>query len=165
MLTTVSSGSNKSVSGFPIPHATRTKTGITNSAIWMQLPTATLIAKSNLPLLATITAVVCSAALPIMGMMMSVIHSFDTEGCAATRPSSESTKYSAVTYARAVTTTRRISAEIVFNFGASSPVDEDDVTDAVDADDGATDGRGRVGVVERRPQLEDVLKPVEMLYS
>lgn len=148
--------------GLPIPQATRTSTGITNREICIQLPTATLIAKSNFPLLATITAVVCSAALLIIGMIMSVIHSFETEGCAATRPSRESTRYSAVTYARAVTTTRRMRAEIVFSFGVSSSDDEDEVVDAVD---GATEGRGRVAVAERRPKLEDVLEPVKMLYS
>ena len=93
--TKVSSGSKNNVKGLPSPQATITKTGITNNEIWMQDPTATFIAKSNFPLLATTTAVVCSAALEMMGMTMRVIHSLLTEEC-STRPLMLSTRFSAV---------------------------------------------------------------------
>lgn len=102
---------------------------MTNSEICIQLPTATLIAKSNFPLLATITAVVCSAALLMMGMIMSVIHSFEMLGWSATSPSRESTKKSDVTYARAVTTTNSKSADVLLSLATSSLLD-----DAVEVD-------------------------------
>ena len=118
--TIVSSGSKKSVRGLPIPHPTRTSVGMTKSAIWMQLPIATPIARSNLPLHATMTAVVCSAAFEMTGMMMSVIHSEDTFGCAATSPSSDSTRHSAVMYASTVTTMSRPSENQVLSLRCCS---------------------------------------------
>jgi len=47
-----------------------TITGVTKSAIWILEPTATPIARSILFLLATVTAVTCSAAFPTIGRMM-----------------------------------------------------------------------------------------------
>ncbi len=47
-----------------------TKKGVTSSAICIELPIATPMARSILSFIATTTAVTCSAALPTMGSRM-----------------------------------------------------------------------------------------------
>ena len=72
----------------------------------MLLPTATPRLKVNLSLTDTVTAVVCSAALPTIGSRIKPINSFEIPLPLA-NPPIESTSHSAVTATRAVTTTRR----------------------------------------------------------
>lgn len=121
----------------------RTNIGMTKSAIWIQLPTATLIARSNFPFRATTTAVVCSAALLMIGMTIRVMNSLDTLGLAATRPSSEPTRCSAVKYARAVDATSRKTAEGALSLRCSS------VEEADETEDADVIGLGRVSVEPR----------------
>ena len=51
----------------PMAQLNSTQTGSTNSAIWMDEPIAMPSAKSILFFMATITAVMCSTALPASG--------------------------------------------------------------------------------------------------
>ena len=69
--TQVSNVLKKSVMGCPMIHPIMTIKGVTKSAICIEDPTATPMAKSILSFIATDTAVTCSAALPTIGKRIS----------------------------------------------------------------------------------------------
>lgn len=83
----------------------------------------------------------------MMGMTMSVIHSLETFGWAATRPLRESTRWSAVTYAKAVEAMSKKMATGALSFMCSALDDDEDI-------DGETwRCMGRVSV-DMRPKAE-----------
>jgi len=120
----VSTGSNNNVSGLPSPHAINIKSGTTNSAIWIQLPTATDIAKSNFPFLATTTAVTCSAAFERIGRMINVRNSREMAVFSVLNFVKESRRFSEVRYARNVTVTkrRRVDGVFILSWTTGSPI-------------------------------------------
>ena len=92
-------------------HPSSTMTGVTKSAIWMDDPTATPIARSILFFEATVTAVMCSAALPTIGRMMRPTNASET-GLRERRAGMLSTRNSAHVATRPVEITRRRMAEV-----------------------------------------------------